>query len=149
MTNQRQPAASTHEAILGGAVEAEALHYRTMMQIQDGDSGLDALLGSLAASLAAAALGAALRFVRDHASLADRELKRQARVAAKLVDELPDELHMLWLLHYVEGYPLSVYATATGVTMAAANEDYRNLTWELVNATRKIAAAPSLERAEG
>jgi hypothetical protein len=72
--------------------------------------------------------------VRDHGSLADAEIRRLDQHASWLADGLPPELQLLFRLHYVDGYPLSVYATATDMTFAAAAEDYRSLILALADA---------------
>lgn len=126
---------SRYEVVLLRAMEAESQQFRSCCAaLASGESEAAGPEGaacsrrdSEAASVAAAAIGAAARFVRDHGSLADERLKRLAAYATTLVDALPPDLHLLFQLHHVDGYPLSVYATATDMNLAEAAADYRNL----------------------
>lgn len=126
---------SRYEVILLNAMEAESQQFRSCCRVLAyGESEVggpeDAARprrDSEAASVAAAAIGAAARFVRDHGSLADDRLKQLAAHAPTLVDALPPDLHLLFQLHHVDGYPLSVYATATDMNLVEAAADYRNL----------------------
>jgi hypothetical protein len=126
---------SRYEVILLQAMEAESQHFRSCVRLLAyADSGAAESEGSTrlrqddeAAGVATAAIGAAARFVRDHGSLADEPLRRLAAHAQVLVGLLPPDLHLFFQLHYVDGYPLSVYATATEMDVGAAAGDYHDV----------------------
>jgi hypothetical protein len=123
---------SRYEEILLRATEVEREHFQSWEKaLTSAEAGAadTRRLGreGRAASVAAAALGAAQRFVHDHGSLADAELRRLDQHASRLAHVLPPELQLLFKLHYVDGYPLSVYATATEMDLGDAAGDYRDI----------------------
>jgi hypothetical protein len=133
---------SRYEVILLRAMEVESAHFRSCLRTRayaesepgEPESARRFRRDGEEASVAAAAIGAAARFVREHASLADERLKRLAAHAERLVGLAPPELHLLFTLHFIDGYPLTVYATATDMDLAAAADDYRNLVQALADA---------------
>jgi hypothetical protein len=145
---------SRYEEILLHAMEIESAHYLACERAlasakggaEDAESASRLWRDGQAASAAAAALGAAQRFVRDHGSLADAEIRRLARHGQDLGEGLPEELQLLFRLHHVDGYPLSVYSTATGMTQAEAAEDYRDLILAL---SRVVPDWPAILQAFG
>jgi len=134
--------------VLAEAIDAEGLHFSSLLvSMYDGHPGED-VAGQCAASLFGAATGAAQRAVREHPSRATAERMRLATCAARVADELPSELRPLWTLHYVDGLPLSAYATATGLSQDAALDDYRKIVRALVSATLTHDRALELGGAE-
>jgi len=126
------------EAVLTQALNEEARHFL----VERGAAGaVGDALHEYAAAMFCAAAGSAKRHVREHGESNAGLLRRFVGVADAIEGKLPQQLRLLWQMHYVDGRALSEYAAATGLGRAEALADYQALTRALAAAARDACAA--------
>ncbi len=131
LTTVDTPLAAMHRAIL---------HFQEHMSFaRASDREELVVLMRLLAATGLAAYAAASRRLLGAERAAPADMRQDAQVATLIEASLPAEYGALWRVHYVEGLPLSEYASRFGLTHEAARADYLAIVGELDRCMRAAA----------
>jgi DNA-directed RNA polymerase specialized sigma24 family protein len=148
VTNDRDRNTRERDMIRGAIHDETALHTSQPEPPRSGQSDeevMEALLGEHAAVLIGAIVGAGKRLVREDPSAASEEARRYATMADNAEAKIPVPLRRLWRQHYVDGLTPAACAAASGVDMAAVEQDYRELARVLRSVMPTLQPARLLE----